>query len=105
MSRGIALKLSEMGFSALAVSGVGGTSFALIESIRAEKAGDDKNARYGRTFSDWGIPTPISIIEANVGLPIIASGGIRDGLKMARSLALGAGICAVGRPFLDKGVT
>ncbi len=104
MSRGAALKLKGLGFSALDVSGVGGTSFALIEAIRAEKSGDEKSARLGRTFLKWGVPTPISIVEANVGLPIIASGGIRNGLQITCSLALGAGICSIGRPFLELGI-
>ena len=101
MSRGVALKLKELGFSALDISGVGGTSFALIESIRAEKAGAEKNAVFGRTFSDWGIPTPASIVEADVGLPTIASGGIRNGIQIACSLALGAHICSAAKPFLE----
>jgi isopentenyl-diphosphate delta-isomerase len=103
MSRGVANKLKDLGFSALDVSGVGGTSFALIESIRAEKKGDSKAARYGRAFAEWGVPTPISIIEANVGLELISSGGIRNGLQIAISLALGATICSIARPFLEAG--
>ena len=46
--------------------------------------------RKGQTFWDWGIPTPVSVKMADVGLPIIATGGIRDGQDVVKALSLGA---------------
>jgi isopentenyl-diphosphate delta-isomerase len=48
----------------------------------------------GESFFDWGIPSPVSLLEANVGLPLIASGGILDGIHVAASIAMGA--CCAG---------
>jgi isopentenyl-diphosphate delta-isomerase len=86
ISRNTALELKEAGVSAIDVGGLSGTSFAAVESFR-----DGRSAsRIGKTFWDWGIPTPVSVMECDVGLPLIATGGLRNGLDIARSLSLGA---------------
>jgi len=90
MSRETALALKEAGVKGIDVGGQGGTSFAAVESHRAHERGNPQKASIGRTFWDWGIPTPVSILEADVGLPIIGTGGIRNGLDVARALAMGA---------------
>ena len=88
ISRDTAMKLKDSGVASLDVGGLSGTTFAGVESYR----GDKRCSRIGRTFWDWGIPTPISVIESDVGLPLISTGGLRNGLDVARSLALGADI-------------
>ncbi|MGB1586982.1 MAG: alpha-hydroxy-acid oxidizing protein, partial [Thermoplasmatota archaeon] len=73
----------------------GGTSFSAVEYHRAVGQGDAEKARLGKTFWDWGIPTPYavgSVRTACPGLPIVATGGLRTGLDALRALALGADV-------------
>jgi isopentenyl-diphosphate Delta-isomerase len=91
ISRSVAEALRERKVRAFDVSGTGGTSFAAVEYYRALDQGAEKEARVGKTFWDWGIPSPVSVLElVPLGLPVIASGGIRSGLDVARAIALGA---------------
>jgi isopentenyl-diphosphate Delta-isomerase len=91
ISRAVAEMLRERGVKAFDVSGTGGTSFAAVEHYRAVDQGAEREARVGKTFWDWGIPSPVSVLElAPLGLPVVASGGIRSGLDVARAVALGA---------------
>jgi len=99
LSREAATALARAGVAALDVGGAGGTSFALVESIRAEEAGDRRGARLGRTFADWGLPTAVSTLECRTaGLPLVATGGVRTGLDAAKALALGADLVGIGQP-------
>ncbi len=91
--REVALKLKRAKVKGLDVGGLGGTSFSAVEYFRAKAAGDKTRANIGQTFWDWGIPTPVAVVVANVGLPIIATGGLRSGLDVARAISVGAG-CA-----------
>ena len=101
ISSGVAVELCAMGFRALDVGGVGGTSFAAIETARAEARGDRRKVALGHVYREWGIPTAVSIVAAAPsGLPIIATGGVRTGLDAAKALALGARIVGIGRPLL-----
>lgn len=86
-------RLSGIGINAIDLAGMGGTSFSAVELYRARKAGDSVRTSVGETFFDWGIPTPVSLMCAGKSLPLIASGGIRTGLDIARAIALG-GTCA-----------
>lgn len=88
--RETALRLKKARVKGLDVGGLGGTSFAAVEYYRAKSAGDEKRANIGKTFWDWGIPTPVAVVVANVGLPIISTGGIRSGLDVARAIGIGA---------------
>ncbi len=101
----MARRLMDIGVSALDVAGAGGTSWARVESERAK---DAKQRRLGNTFADWGIPTAECITSIR-GLddartqevPLIASGGLRNGLDAAKSLALGADLAGLALPFLQ----
>jgi isopentenyl-diphosphate delta-isomerase len=96
-----ALILRDCGASAIDVGGAGGSSMAVMEQQRAIARGDHRAANLGQVFQDWGIPTPIAVVEAGVaGLPLIATGGVRTGLDAARALALGASLVGMAFPFL-----
>lgn len=98
MSRADAEALAEAGAAGIDVGGAGGTSFVRIEASRAEAARDSRSARRGRALADWGVPTAASVLEIRgAGLPVIATGGVRDGLDVARALALGATAAGLGR--------
>jgi len=87
---------------ALDVGGVGGTSFAAVEGLRAEAQGAAGAQRLGEVFRDWGIPTPVSVVGVQQAkLPVIATGGIRTGVDAAKALALGATLVGVARPLLQ----
>ncbi len=100
ISATMAEKLIAAGVQVIDVAGAGGTSWALVESERAETS---LQRRLGQTFGDWGIPTAecITSIRANYPhLPLIASGGLRHGLDVAKAIALGADIAGLAMPFL-----
>jgi isopentenyl-diphosphate delta-isomerase len=102
LSRGTAIRLKDLGVAALDVGGVGGTSFAAVEGLRAEAQGHASGQRLGELLRDWGIPTPVALVGAlSTGLPVIATGGIRGGLDATRALALGARMVGVARPLLQ----
>lgn len=88
--RETAFKLKKAKVRGIDVGGLGGTSFSAVEYFRAKSAGDSSRANIGRTFWDWGIPTPVAVVVANVGLPVIATGGLRSGLDVARAITIGA---------------
>jgi isopentenyl-diphosphate delta-isomerase len=105
ISHPVAMELLEAGVRAIDVGGAGGTSFAAVEAVRSRERGLDQLAKLGWTFKDWGIPTPVSVIECSaVGLPVIATGGIRHGLDAARALVLGADAVGLARTVLAPAV-
>ncbi|MGB7340221.1 MAG: type 2 isopentenyl-diphosphate Delta-isomerase [Phototrophicaceae bacterium] len=92
--------LVNVGISAIDVAGAGGTSWSEVEYHRAPNA---YYARVARAFADWGIPTSDAILyakEAAPETPIIASGGLRDGIDVAKCIALGALVGGMAGPFL-----
>ncbi|MBI3783325.1 MAG: type 2 isopentenyl-diphosphate Delta-isomerase [Deltaproteobacteria bacterium] len=78
------------------ISGAGGTSWVRVETLR----GHGVSRRLGETFSNWGIPTAASLaMLRGCSIDLIASGGIRNGLEMAKAFALGARLCGVALPI------
>ncbi len=100
----VAKRLSKIKIAGIDVGGAGGTSFSAIEYYRAKLINDEINARSAKTFWNWGIPTPTSILEVgeatNWKIPIIATGGIRNGLDVAKALALGAKCAGIAHALL-----
>ena len=97
----MAQKLIESGVSAIDVAGAGGTSWAKVESERAENT---LQRKLGQTFADWGLPTAQCLVEIRQlypEIPLIASGGLRNGLDMAKAIALGANLAGMAFPFLQ----
>ena len=89
--------LNNIGIKFIDISGSGGTSWSFVESKRS------KNSNLGELFKDWGVPTPIALKLAQPykeKFTLIASGGIRTGIDMVKSLVLGASLCGLARPFL-----
>ena len=95
----VAVRLQRAGVKAIDIAGKGGTSWSAVEAQRAAKMGQ----RADTAFADWGIPTEEALISVRKALPdiqLVASGGIRSGLDIAKSIALGADIAALGQPLL-----
>lgn len=95
-----AKQLATAGIAAIDVAGAGGTSWSQVEMYRAPTA---RHARVAGAFIDWGIPTASSIQfchRAAPELPIIASGGIRNGIDVAKCIALGATVAGLAGDFL-----
>jgi isopentenyl-diphosphate Delta-isomerase len=100
ISKGTAKLLHECGVSAIDVAGAGGTSWSQVEMHRAP---DEFTRQLAATFVGWGIPTADSILnvkEVAPGTIIFASGGLKDGLDIAKCLALGATLGGMAGQFL-----
>jgi isopentenyl-diphosphate delta-isomerase len=93
-------RLVDAGVRILDTAGVGGTSWARIE---ARRAGD---LATGELFAGWGLPTPESIRQLRRidGVTIIGSGGLRNGVDLAKALALGADLGGLAQPFLEAAI-
>lgn len=101
ISGAIAQRLLEVGVSAIDVAGTGGTSWAKVEG---ERALDAQQRRLGETFAEWGLPTADCVKEVRAiapTVPLIASGGLRTGLDVAKAIALGADLGGMAYPFLS----
>jgi isopentenyl-diphosphate delta-isomerase len=95
ISRAVGQALCECGVRYIDVSGAGGTSWVRVEALR----GDSDSRRLGDLFATWGIPTAASLaMLRGVGVEIIASGGLRNGLDVAKAIALGARLCGAALP-------
>lgn len=108
ISYDVAIRLAEIGVAGFDVGGLGGTSFSAIEHYRSDIINDELHKRGGKTFWNWGIPTPTSVIEVgdatNWKLPIIATGGIRNGLDVAKAIVIGADCAGIARTLLKPAV-
>ena len=94
ISKDVAARLKGTGILGIDIAGMGGTSFSAVELYRAMASDDMIRTNMGESFFDWGIPSPVSLLEAGNGLPLIASGGILDGIHAASAIAMGA--CCAG---------
>jgi len=95
-----ARQLASAGVAAIDVAGAGGTSWSQVEMHRAR---DQVSRRVAGHFHDWGIPTAESLLQvrdAAPDMPVIASGGLRPGLDVAKAIALGASLAGMAGPFL-----
>jgi isopentenyl-diphosphate delta-isomerase len=101
-----ASKLEEAGVKGIDVSGAGGTSFAAVEHYRALGKTHSFQRRLGDVFWDWGVPTAAGVVEVSqtVNVPVIASGGIRNGVEAAKAVALGASLTGSSQPILQAAV-
>jgi isopentenyl-diphosphate delta-isomerase len=80
------------------VAGSGGTSWSRVEHHRGA------NSDLGLAFQDWGLPTPVALRRLKPfrrRVALIASGGVRSGIDMVKSVILGASLCGVAAPFLE----
>ncbi|MCB9555402.1 MAG: type 2 isopentenyl-diphosphate Delta-isomerase [Deltaproteobacteria bacterium] len=101
ISETTAKKIAQLPIAGVEVAGVGGTSWAKIEAFRRQ---DDVKRQSGLQLADWGVPTAESLEICQRLLAdkrLIASGGMRSGLELAKALALGADAAAMAMPFLE----
>lgn len=95
-----ARRLVDAGVAGIDVAGAGGTSWSQVEMYRAQ---NQRQAKLAGAFIDWGIPTATAVRQVRAELPdipLIASGGIRSGIDMAKCFALGADLAGMASPFL-----
>jgi isopentenyl-diphosphate delta-isomerase len=95
-----AIAIIEAGASAIDVGGLGGTSWAGVETYRAQKRGDLISEHLGKQYWNWGIPTAVSIVESSISVPVIATGGVHSGIEAVKSIAIGASLCGVALPLV-----
>jgi isopentenyl-diphosphate delta-isomerase len=96
----VARRLVDAGVRAIDVAGAGGTSWSQVEMYRAPS---ERRRRLCAAFADWGIPTAEAVVQVRAALPdvlLVASGGLRSGLDLAKVLALGADLGGLAGPFL-----
>ncbi len=91
ISQEVALKIRKSGAKMIDVSGSGGTSWSKVEYLRGGKIPG---------FENWGISTSDAIVQCRGVLPLIASGGIKNGIDGAKAITLGADICGSAYPFI-----
>ena len=95
ISRRVAERLRGAGVRTVDVSGAGGTSWVQVEALRA----GERERELGGLFAEWGIPTAAALLGVRgLGLDVLASGGVRTGLDVAKAIALGARAAGVALP-------
>ncbi len=95
-------RIEGIGINGVDLAGMGGTSFSAVELYRARDSNNSILSSLGETFFDWGIPTPVSVLTADTNLPLIASGGVRTGLDVARAIVLGASCAGAANLVLKE---
>jgi isopentenyl-diphosphate delta-isomerase len=97
ISRRTAQRLRDLGVRHIDVGGAGGTSWVGVEALRLESHA----AGLAHELWDWGIPTAAAIAASDdLGLEIIATGGLRSGADAAAALSLGARAAGLAAPLL-----
>lgn len=105
ISASLAQRFVAAGITIIDVAGAGGTNWAAVEAARIE---DPDRARLANAFSDWGIPTADAVYEARAACPdatIIASGGIRSGIDIAKAIRAGADLAGQAAALLHAANT
>jgi isopentenyl-diphosphate delta-isomerase len=101
IAAGVAHQLVDAGVAVIDVAGAGGTSWSQVEMHRAP---NERRRRLCAEFADWGISTAEAVVQVRAILPhvpLIASGGLRSGMDLAKVLALGADLGGLAGPFLQ----
>jgi len=109
ISSRVARRMITAGVRAIDVAGAGGTSWSQVEMHRNPT---ERLRRLGDVFRDWGIPTADSLLAVRAvrtelkrpDVSLVASGGIRNGLDVAKCAALGADLVGLASPFLKRAV-
>lgn len=102
MSGDAARRLRDCGVAGVDCAGAGGTSWAKVEAFCAATP---QRRALGLTFGEWGTPTAQCIVDIRRVLPdvtLVATGGLRSGIDLAKAIALGADMGAMARPMLKK---
>ena len=97
ISGALARRLADIGVAGIDVAGAGGTSWSEVEAHRQL---DEKMRRVAHSFAGWGIPTARALTDVRAALPntpVIASGGVRTGIDVAKAIRLGADLVGIGR--------
>ena len=101
ISASVATKLFEAGVRIIDVAGAGGTSWAGVEILRRKD-----QLPVSQEFWNWGIRTADAVHAISKIKPdnasVIASGGIVDGVMIAKSIALGADLAGAARILLQE---
>ena len=102
LSPNVVGQLEKAGVKAVETAGMGGTSYAAVEWYRAKAMGMASKVDLGNLLWDWGIPTAASLymIRKRSKIPVVSSGGLRTGMDVAKSLAMGASLTAMALPVL-----
>ncbi len=98
-------QLARLPIAGVETAGVGGTSWARVESYRAPAG--SVASEVGQRLAGFGVPTADSIVHCRRAMGprlVVASGGIRTGMDLAVALALGADLAALARPLLEAAV-
>ena len=93
-------RLIDCGVEYIDLAGTGGVSWSRVENERARR----KRRKSTYAFDDWGLPTPLALDMAaryRDRVRLIASGGVRSGIDMAKAMAMGASLCGMARPLLE----
>jgi isopentenyl-diphosphate delta-isomerase len=99
ISGDVARQLLGIGVKVIDIAGAGGTSWAKVENQR------ERNRSPQTNFNNWGLSTAFCLEEVSVlkwekHFQIISSGGIRNATDIAKSICLGADICAMAQPVI-----
>ena len=98
ISKSVAAKVKSVGITNIDVSGAGGTSWVAVETHRAL----DHKRSLGEQFWDWGIPTAASVVQCSEeGMTVCSTGGMKNGLMIAKAIALGANCGGLARVVLQ----